>query len=188
MTISCNVTGSERKCLAQALAKLTFSDAVYAGAPTFAYQVGDYTVDRIGTISCSDTVAPEAVSLLVERLREWGFSPEIPVRGVPAEIPPKTPDIAPEAEAEAMPEGEATEANVGVEMPETAVETAEMDQPVEHIPEDIDTEEEEDADEEEKSIADTDDNHLTVSIPRDKLPDDALARLRIMVSNKEVLF
>ena len=33
MTISCNVTGSERKRLTQALAKLTFSDPVYAGAP-----------------------------------------------------------------------------------------------------------------------------------------------------------
>ena len=188
MTISCNVTGSERKRLAQALAKLTYSDPVYAGAPTFAYQVGDYTVDRIGTISCPDTIASEAISLLVEKLREQGFTPEIPEGEIPAEMP----DVAPESEAEATPEAEATEATVGAETPQTAVKTAEVDQPEDDIPEDIETEEESDedtdGDSEEESVTDTDDTHLTVSIPRDKLPDDALARLRIMVSNKEMLF
>ena len=40
----------------------------------------------------------------------------------------------------------------------------------------------------EESTADADDNKLTISIPRAKLTDDALDRLRTIVSNKEELF
>ena len=101
MNISCNVTGGERKRLAQALSNLTYSNAVYTGAPTFAYQVGDYIVDKNGMISCPDTVAPEAVSLLIERLREQGFIPEIPEveeGEAPAEIPPEMPHVAPKSQ------------------------------------------------------------------------------------------
>ena len=151
-------------------------------------------MDRIGTISCPDTVASEAVSLLVERLKEQGFSPEISGGEGSAETPPEMPDVAPEAEDEAMPDPEAEEANVGAETPQTAEETAEEDLPEDDILEDAETEEDSDAgedddeDAERDSVTNTDDTHLTVSISRDKLPDDALARLQIMVSNKEVLF
>ena len=63
MIINFNVTGKDRKALAQVLAEITFSEMVYTGAPTFAYQVGDYTIDKNGEISYPDTLEQEAVAL-----------------------------------------------------------------------------------------------------------------------------
>lgn len=169
MTINCNVTGNERKRLAQVLGAILLVEPVYTKAPAFAYVVGDYTIDKIGTISCPDSEASETVAQIVEKLTAEGFTPEVPEDETPAE----TPDVAAETEAETMPEAEATEANVGMETPETEAENAKESQSIDGT---------------DNLEAIEDETKLTVSIPRDKLPDDALARLRTMVSNKEVLF
>ena len=201
MTIICNVTGGERKRLAQALGAILLWEPVYQGAPSFGYAVGNYTVDRNGTISCPDSATPEIVSQIISKLTGEGFTPEVSGHTIPAEVPAETPDVAPEAEAEAMPEAEASEANVGAETPDTAAETA-GEGPSVGIPETAEpevnqsaaasaTEDDhpvENAADESNAETTEDETKLTVSIPRDKLPDDALARLRIMVSNKEVLF
>ena len=76
MNINFRVTGKERKALVEALSEITFSEAAYAGAPTFAYRVGDYTVDKNGVIFYPPTLAQEAVALVVEKLKERGFIPE----------------------------------------------------------------------------------------------------------------
>ena len=76
MSINFHVTGKERKALVEALSEITFSEAAYAGAPTFAYRVGDYTVDKNGVIFYPPTLAQEAVALVVEKLKERGFTPE----------------------------------------------------------------------------------------------------------------
>ena len=201
MTIICNVTGSERKRLAQALGAILLWEPVYQGAPSFGYAVGNYTVDRNGTISCPDSATPEIVAQIISKLTGEGFAPEISGDEAPADNPAETPDVAPEAEAEAMPEAEATEANVGAETPDTAAETAGEDPSV-GIPETAESEADQSAaasatedDHPSENTADEsnvetteDETKLTVNIPRDKLTDEALARLRIMVSNKEVLF
>ena len=201
MTIICNVTGGERKRLAQALGAILLWEPVYQGAPSFGYAVGNYTVDRNGTISCPDSATPEIVAQIISKLTGEGFTPEISGDGIPFEVPAETPDVAPEAEAEAMPEADATEADMGAEMPETAAETA-GESPSVDIPEMAEAEADpsaaasateddhpaENAADESDAETTEDETKLTVSIPRDKLPDEALARLRIMVSNKEVLF
>lgn len=173
MTIHCNVTGAERKRLAQVLGEITFTEPVYMKAPTFAYVIGDYHIDKDGTIECSDDVAQEAVLLVVEKLKEQGFTPEIAEDTAPTETPAETPDVAPEPKPEGMPEDEATEANVGAETPDVAA--PEEETSIE-------------ADQPEETTADADKNKLTISIPRAKLADDALDRLRTIVANKEELF
>ena len=103
MTVSFNVTGKERKTLAQALSEITFSEVVYAGAPSFDYQVGDYIIDKNGVLSYPDTLSKEAVALVVEKLSERGFAPadegeaETPEKDAPAETPAEMPDVAAEA-------------------------------------------------------------------------------------------
>lgn len=199
MTINFNVSGKERKALVQALSDLTYSDPEYAGAPTFAYTVGDYTVDKNGVISYPDTAAPEAVALLVQKLGEKGFVPEQPKDDVSTEsevisalentedaaedtsapVAAETPGVAPEAEAEGLPEDEATEPTQGAETPDMAAEPAEEETPEENAPEETEPED---------AAADTDDTHLTITIPRAQLPDDALSRLKQIVANKEELF
>ena len=203
MTIQCNVTGSERKRLAHTLGVITLCEPVYCYAPTFAYTVGEYTVDKDGTISCPDSAAREIVEQIVSRLAAEGFSPAvdeiiaddsngdsdgesepdevgIPAEEASGEMPAETPNVAPEPEAEAIPEAEDTEADVGAEALDTAEDSPE-DNPIE----------EESIPGEDPSVGKSsteDETKLTISIPRDKLTDEALFRLRTVVSNKEVLF
>ena len=125
MTIQCNVTGSERKRLAHTLGVITLCEPVYCYAPTFAYTVGDYTVDKDGTISCPDTAMRELLEQIVSQLAAEGFSPAVDeiiaddsngdsdgesepdeigilAEEATSEMPAETPDVAPEPEAEAM--------------------------------------------------------------------------------------
>lgn len=185
MNINFRVTGKERKALVEALSEITFSEAAYAGAPTFAYRVGDYTVDKNGVIFYPPTLAQEAVALVVEKLKERGFTTEgeaqadLPEEDAPAEIPAETPNVAPEAAALAQPEAEAMEAAEGAETPDTAEEAGAAP---------ADPDESTDTQEDTPAVAEAEDNRLTVSIPRKTLSDDALERLKLIVSNKEVLF
>ena len=46
-----NVTGDRRKALVAEISNYTGEKAVYQNAPTFAYRIGAYTVDKSGTLS-----------------------------------------------------------------------------------------------------------------------------------------
>ena len=50
MVASCHVTGDKRKALVMDIAAWLKTDAVYQKAPTYAYKIGAYTVDRAGTL------------------------------------------------------------------------------------------------------------------------------------------
>ena len=75
-TLDYNVSGEKRKQLVRAMSEILGEDAVYQGAPSFAYRVDGYTVSRNGQITCPDTATREEVAQLVEFLREQGFVPE----------------------------------------------------------------------------------------------------------------
>ena len=205
MKIICNVTGSERKRMAEVLGEYLRWEPVYKKAPTFAYVVNEYTIDKNGTIFCPISATVEDVAEIVAKLTDEGYTPEIegiesvdeddsseniPVDEAPAEIPAETPDVAPEAEPEAQAEDEATEAAVGAETPDVAAPEedapTEADQP-EDVPADEDASQP-DENQTDEEVSELDNNKLTVSIPRAKLSNDALDRLRTIVSNKEELF
>ena len=199
MSINFHVTGKERKALVEALSEITFSEAAYDGAPTFAYRVGDYTVDKNGVVFYPPTLAQEAVALVVEKLKERGFIPEgeaqadLPEDDAPAEIPAERPDVAPEAAASAQPEAEAMEAAEGAERPDTAEEAevapAATGEVADTPAESAETADPSDDAMKEGTAADQGDaTKFAVSIPRKTLTDDALERLKLIVSNKEVLF
>ena len=50
MEITYNVTGEQRKALVNAVSSFTGEPAAYQNAPTFAFAIGSYTVDRNGTL------------------------------------------------------------------------------------------------------------------------------------------
>ena len=54
-----NVTGERRKALVRAISEIIGEDAVYQGAPTFAYKVDGYTISRSGEVTCPDTAPHE---------------------------------------------------------------------------------------------------------------------------------
>ncbi len=184
MTINCNVTGSERKRLVDILGALLLMEPIYKKAPTFACVVSDYTIDKNGTIFCPVSASTDDVANIVAKLTEEGFSPEIGGSQsvdpeATAETPPEAPDAAPEAKPEDVPEEGEAAADVGAETPEAVAPEEDVDGKADAQP---------DENQGEDNITKADDTKLTVSIPRAKLTDDALARLRTIVANKEVLF
>lgn len=70
------LSGSSRKPLIEAMSQILGQPAVYQGAPSFAYRIGAYTVDRNGILSCPDDIHPEIVRTLVKALWERGFVAE----------------------------------------------------------------------------------------------------------------
>lgn len=76
MIIRYNVTGEGRKRLAYELGKITLWEPVYAKAPTFAYKVGNYTVDKTGAVICPTGMTKDVLDRLISLLKEQGFVPE----------------------------------------------------------------------------------------------------------------
>jgi hypothetical protein len=68
-----NYKGKQRKELAAAIAEITGEKAVYMKAPTYAYQIGIFTVERNGDLICGDEAALEE---LLHGLAEKGFTAE----------------------------------------------------------------------------------------------------------------
>lgn len=78
MRINYNVTGADRKALVRAMVEFLGEPPVYQGAPSFAYAVGSYIVDKDGVVSVPDDASPEDLRKLVDALREKGFQPVEP--------------------------------------------------------------------------------------------------------------
>ena len=79
-----NVTGKERKSLVGAISEITNSPLNYLGAPTFAYEIGDYHIDQTGTVT-----GEYDLNLFVG-LAERGLEPEISPIAEPEESTPET--------------------------------------------------------------------------------------------------
>ena len=71
-----NRTGAERKAFVQAVSDILHQPAVYQKAPTFAYKIGVYTVDRSGNLCCGEKPSKAEIGQLLTKLREWGYTPE----------------------------------------------------------------------------------------------------------------
>lgn len=76
MELKYNVTGNDRKKLVTAISEATGCAAKYKGAPTFAYEVDYFTIDKNGIVSFDDRADSEEIENLIERLHEQGFEAE----------------------------------------------------------------------------------------------------------------
>ena len=76
MTVHYNVPGKERKNLAQTIGTWFEEDVKYAGAPTFAYLIGGFTIDKDGNLS-AEAVSDDTVERLLEHLYDEGFESDI---------------------------------------------------------------------------------------------------------------
>ena len=78
MNIKYNRTGNERKALVKALSEIIGAMPKYLGAPSFAYTVDGYAVDRDGTLTNQDGHGdPEAFERIVSLLSMKGFDGEV---------------------------------------------------------------------------------------------------------------
>jgi hypothetical protein len=73
MEIKFTVTKEERKALVAAVADITGWASVYKGAPSFAFAVSNYTIDRYGTIVYDERTDAEDARVLLLGLIERGF-------------------------------------------------------------------------------------------------------------------
>ena len=125
MKIRYNRIGSERKALVRAIEEITECTAQYLGAPTFAYQVDYFTIEKDGTLEFDDRADSEEIENLLEQLAERGFE------GTAAEMPDtasETPHTAAETESGELSEetetarhGENVGLTVAIPMDGTAV-------------------------------------------------------------------
>ncbi len=86
MEIRFNVTGAERKKLVTAVNEILGEPMNYMGAPTFAYIVGEYTIDRNGTLTGDGSISEDANDRLIKELNQRGFIGEAADRGGSEEI------------------------------------------------------------------------------------------------------
>ena len=70
MALYYHVTGEQRKALVTAVRAFTDAPAVYQNAPTFAYAIGEYSVDKEGTLT------GPASEALITALQAKGFMAE----------------------------------------------------------------------------------------------------------------
>ena len=77
MKIRFNATGASRKALVKAIAEITGLDSRYLGAPTFAYALDYFIIDREGTLICDDRTDETKIANLVEGLAERGFEASV---------------------------------------------------------------------------------------------------------------
>ena len=76
-----NVSGQDRKNLVKAISEYLCIGSKYLGAPTFAYQVGTYTISKDGALSWSDLDDADPAHMeescsLIQALEVAGFHSE----------------------------------------------------------------------------------------------------------------
>ena len=90
MELYSNRTGAERKELVAAIAEITGEKSKYLGAPSMAYQIGDYQVSKEGILSGPDS--DEAEQLTTE-LSSRGFEGECREHEVNISVPLEYVDV-----------------------------------------------------------------------------------------------
>lgn len=86
MKIQFNRTGDERKALVKAIGEILEVSPAYKYAPSFAFDIGNYVVDKNGTLIFEEQDGDAAERLLAE-LKNKGFLPEVPHGTLAIEIP-----------------------------------------------------------------------------------------------------
>ena len=73
MQIKYNVTGDRRKAMVAVMRDVLQDTTRFLGAPSFAFQVGAYTVDKNGNITCPNETDEAQIAMLVRELAHDGF-------------------------------------------------------------------------------------------------------------------
>ena len=73
MQIKYNVTGDRRKALVAVMRDVLQDTTRYLGAPSFAFQVGAYTIDKNGTVTCQEGTDEAQIEILIRELAHDSF-------------------------------------------------------------------------------------------------------------------
>ena len=116
MTINYNVTGTERKRLADYISGFMGTEKKYLGAPTFAYQIGYLTVSKDGAVSFEDRGYNSDIDALMSELEAEGFHTEDTIAKADSTATAAQPDEA-QASTEDAPVETPTADGLTIQMP-----------------------------------------------------------------------
>lgn len=86
MEIRFNIEKHERKALMQKIGEMLKEEVRYLGAPTFAYEVAFFTMDRNGVLSFSDDSDTVLVEQVLDGLADAGYESENESRSIEDEL------------------------------------------------------------------------------------------------------
>ena len=87
-----NAEGSERKRLAEVIAKEIGVDARYQGAPTFSYKMDYFTVDREGSLIFDDEMSGDESERVLAAIEAAGFAEDVEAPDFTIQMPEMTGD------------------------------------------------------------------------------------------------
>ena len=73
MTITINAQGAERKRLVNTISQWLGAEPHYCGAPSFAYDISKFTVEKDGSLTYGESVDAEVAERLLQHLYDEGF-------------------------------------------------------------------------------------------------------------------
>ena len=174
MKVNYNIQKEERKAMVAVVSKVLDTKPAYCGAPTFSYKIGAFEITKDGSL-CFDDAADEAtVTRVRTALREAGFTSKDGENEAfcgdtganePIQTEAAEDELAAVETAEIEPsQTEAVEDNVPVQM-ETPAEVIAM----------------------EEAVAESDEDSLSISMPRRLFTETALRNLDALLLSKRRL-
>lgn len=76
MNIKFNIEKSQRKALAQKIGELTEMDVRYCGVPSYAYEIGFFTLSKDAVLSFADRMDTEVIERVLDGLEKAGYESE----------------------------------------------------------------------------------------------------------------
>ena len=181
MKVNYNIQKEERKAMVAVVSKVLDTKPAYCGAPSFSYTVGAFEITKDGSL-CFDDATDEATVVRVRTaLREAGFTSEDGENKAScANTAADAPILTEGEEDEPVAVETAVEEPAGADMAEvepSQTEATEEDAPVqmETLAEPAPTEE---------TIAESDEDSLSISLPRSLFTETALQNLDGLLLSK----
>ena len=189
MEVKYNITQGQRKDMAHKIAELIDYDCRYAGMPSKAYNIGDFTLTFDCILQFSDRTDSELVEKVLEGLEAAGYEFEGQEQS----------DCEDETDASAEEDSEEIENTIESETdaPEPvaedfAAETEELEPQTEDANESVGAPEPQEQKAETETAAESDTNddktQLTITMPKDFFTEGSIDRLRKLTENKAHLF
>lgn len=76
MNVKYSQIRTSRKAFVQIISDILEKPATYQGAPTFAYTIGNYSLDISGNLHCPDDADKATIKQLVSSLQKLGYTPD----------------------------------------------------------------------------------------------------------------
>lgn len=157
MELHYNVTKGRRKELANAISEIVGQSVDYKGIPSYEYVMGDYTVDKNGTLFAPDADSETVQNLVRELASRFGFKTESDSQDVPPT----------EAKSEDVIEGSREE--ITEDPPQPKKPSAPEKSPSETAPNGFER------------------NLIILSLPRKNFTDGSIERLKAITASKQSL-